>query len=302
MSDIAPVPPPSRVRRAYSSAATHGAAVTERSRLWIENQEPSSRKGATIGWVRRYQAADGQLYALLLSAYLFLTALPLALVGSSYLYDDSTALAHRLEHRLGLGTSTSSLLDSVLAGSSGHKLSAALIAVIDLCFFGLGFGRALQLAHARSWGIDLRKSVVADQLRYLEVLGGLFVLLLVFMWQTRALKGQPSWSAALLDVVWVAVLVGFFVWAPWLLLHRRIPARHVLPGAVFTVGCFVLLRLISGLLLKHWLDWYSQTYGALGIVMAIFFWIILFATVMVLAAALSPALAARRDARLAARS
>jgi uncharacterized BrkB/YihY/UPF0761 family membrane protein len=48
-------------------------------------------------------------------------------------------------------------------------------------------------------------------------------------------------------------------------------------------------------LLVRWLDSYSQTYGALGIVMAIFFWIIAQATVMVVAAALSPALAERRD-------
>src|SRR5437763_15570428 len=117
MSDIAPVPPPSRVRRAYSSAATHGAAVSERGRLWIENQDPASRKGATIGWVRRYQAADGQLYALLLSAYLFLTLLPLLLVFSSYIYSDPAALSSRLEGRLRLEGSTSKLVDTVLAGT-----------------------------------------------------------------------------------------------------------------------------------------------------------------------------------------
>ena len=51
------------------------------------------------------------------------------------------------------------------------------------------------------------------------------------------------------------------------------------------------------LLLKNWLEWYSKTYGALGIVMAIFFWLVILGTVMVLAAALSPALAHRRDLR-----
>ncbi len=55
------------------------------------------------------------------------------------------------------------------------------------------------------------------------------------------------------------------------------------------------LRLISVLLLTHWLNWYSTTYGAFGIVIALFFWIILVGTVMILAAALSPALAHRRN-------
>ena len=72
--------PSSRTRRVYDSAQTRGTEAYERGRLWIANQDPASRKGATIGWVRRYQAADGQLYAVLLSAYLFLTLVPLLLV------------------------------------------------------------------------------------------------------------------------------------------------------------------------------------------------------------------------------
>ena len=77
--------------------------------------------------------------------------------------------------------------------------------------------------------------------------------------------------------------------------HHRVPARDLLPGALFTVAGMVGLRVISVLLLAHWLSWYSTTYGAFGIVIALFFWIILEGTVMILAAALSPALAHRRD-------
>jgi membrane protein len=286
---------PSRTRRAYSAANAQGSAAYERGRLWVENQPPHSRKGATIGWVRRYQAADGQLYAVLLSAYVFLTIVPLLLLETSYMYDDPLALAHRLEHRFTLGAQTSKLLEDVLTGTSGHKLLAVLLAAIDLFFFGLGLGRVLQLVHARSWGLDLRKSVVRDQVRYLEVLGAVFVVTLVYMLQTKALRGDSSWIGYVLDLGWLAILVAFFVWAPQLLLHRRIAARDIVPGAVFTVLGLVVMRLISGLLLKHWLEWYSKTYGAIGIVMALFFWLIILATILILAAALSPALAHRRD-------
>jgi membrane protein len=261
----------------------------------VENQDPASRKGATIGWVRRYQAADGQLYAVLLAAYCFLTIVPLLLVFATYVYDDPQALATRMEHRLRLEGSTSRLFDTVMAGASGHKLSVALIAVVDLFFFGLGFGRVLQLAHARSWGLGLRKSVVMDQIRYLEVLGAIAVMMLLFVLQTKWLLGRPAWIGWVLDVGWFVLLVAFFVWTPWLLLHRRIGVRAIVPGAIFTIVGLVGMRVISGLLLKHWLEWYSKSYGAFGIVMAIVFWLILFATIMILAAALSPALAHRRD-------
>jgi hypothetical protein len=83
----APAERSSRPRRLYESAYGRGTAVYDHGRLWIENQDPASRKGATIGWVRRYQAADGQLYAVLLAAYFFLTVIPLVLrssIGSAW--------------------------------------------------------------------------------------------------------------------------------------------------------------------------------------------------------------------------
>jgi membrane protein len=284
----------SRVPRRARSAYARGAAVAEGGRLWIENQEPHSRKGATIGWVRRYQAADGQLYAVLLSAYLFLTMLPVLLVAASYVYSDPAALADRIERRLHLHGVTAHLFSTVMVGTGEHKLSAVLIAILDLFFFGLGFGRVLQLAHARSWGLDLRKSVIADQARYAEVLAALVVGAFVFVLQTKELRGDPSWIGYVLDIGWVALLVYFFVWAPRLLLHHRVAARDLLPGAVFTVLGLIALRLVSGVLLTHWLNWYSTTYGAFGIVIAVFFWIIVEGTVLILAAALPPALAQRR--------
>jgi membrane protein len=263
------------------------------------NRDPASHSGAAIGWVRRYQAADGQLYAVLLSAYLFLTVLPAMLVEASYLYSDPTALADRTEHRLGLTGATAALFQSVLVGGKDHKFGVVVLALLNLVFFGLGFPRVLQLAHARSWMIDLRKNALVDQARYLAVLLVILVMSFLFMLQTRELLGQPAWIGWLLTVCWLALLVGFFVWAPHLLLHRRVPASHLLPGAVFTVLALIALRLASSLVLAHWLTSYSKSYGALGIVMAIFFWIIIGGTILVLAAALSPALAHRRDLRQA---
>ena len=291
----APDTKPSRIPQRAQRAVARGLAVSERGRLWIENQEPASRKGATIGWVRRYEAADGQLFAVLLSAYFFVTMLPVLLVAASYVYNDPRALADRLEHRLGLHGVTANLFSTVMVGAGEHKASAVLIAIVDLFFFGLGFGRVLQLVHARSWGIDLRKSALADQARYAEVLAAMVVASFVFIFQTKELRGDPSWIGWVLDIGWVALLLGFFVWAPRLLLHHRVPARDLLPGAVFTLLGLIALRAISSLLLTHWLNWYSTTYGAFGIVIALFFWIILDGTILVLAAALSPSLAHRRD-------
>jgi hypothetical protein len=150
--------------------------VYDRGKFWVDSRDPASRPGAAIGWFRRYRAADGQLYAVLLTAYFFLTLLPLLIVESNYVYKDQEELAKRLNHRLQLSGNTGHLVVTVLAGSGNHKLSAALLAIINLFFFGVGFGRVLQLVHARSWGLDLRKNAWLDQSLYYGILAVLAVV------------------------------------------------------------------------------------------------------------------------------
>ncbi|MGZ4318765.1 MAG: hypothetical protein ACXVRD_05520, partial [Gaiellaceae bacterium] len=137
--------------------------TAERSQQWVERQDPASTPGVTIGWFRRYVAADGQLYAVLLTSYIFLTVLPAALVLASYLDASPNALADHVIKRLGLHGSTENLFRSVLQGAGGHKLTTSLIALGSVALFGLGIGRVLQLAHSRAWGIDLRKAKIRDQ-------------------------------------------------------------------------------------------------------------------------------------------
>jgi membrane protein len=283
--------------RAGKNAWAKGSAVAGRSRDWVDRQDPATRRGATIGWYRRFRESDGGLFIVLLTAYFFVTAIPAGVVMMSYVYNDPTELADRLASRLDLTGSVKGMLDSVLAGASGHQLGATLIAVFDVLLFGMGFGRVLQIAHARSWRIDLGKPQFLDQARYMMTLAALLGLVLIYIVQTRALHGRPSWIGWALVPVWILVLFYYFLWMPRMLLHRRVTRRDVVPGAVFTLIGLVGLRLLSALLFRHWLVWYSKYYGSLGIVMALFFWIMLYAGLLVLAAALSPALAHRRNLR-----
>jgi membrane protein len=114
--------------------------------------------------------------------------------------------------------------------------------------------------------------------------------------QLRYVQAAPSWTGWIIDAGWLAALTAYFVWAPRLLLHRRVGNRDLLPGAVLTVAGLAGLHEAASFVLRRWLVSYSDTYGGLGIVMAIIFWLIAAATVMMFAAALSPAVAARRAA------
>jgi uncharacterized BrkB/YihY/UPF0761 family membrane protein len=286
-----------RVKRTGASAWAKGSAVADRCHDWVDKQDPATRRGAIVVWYRRYRESDGGLFTVLVSTYFFITAIPAAVVMVSYAYDDPNVVADRLSGRLDLTGSVRAMVHSVLAGASGHQLGATLIAVGDVLVFGMGFGRVLQVAHARSWKIDLGKPQFVDQARYIATLVVPLLLLLLYVLQTKALHDQPSWIGWLLIPVWVTVLLAYLVWMPHTLLHGRVTRRDLVPGAVLTLLGFVGLRLISALLFRHWLEWYSKFYGSLGIVMALFFWILLFGGVMVFAAAFAPALAHRRNLR-----
>lgn len=98
----------------------------------VDRQDPATRRGATIGWYRRFRESDGGLFVVLLTAYFFVTAIPAGVVMMSYVYNDPTELADRFAARLDLTGSVKAMLDSVLAGASGHQLGATLIAVFDV--------------------------------------------------------------------------------------------------------------------------------------------------------------------------
>jgi uncharacterized BrkB/YihY/UPF0761 family membrane protein len=221
-----------------------------------------------IGAWRRYQAVDGPLQSALLSLFILVAILPAVLVMEEYLDSHPGALADRMIRHYGLNRSTAGLLRDVLVDDRTHKLGSALFAIAGALFFGLNFGRVLQLVHARAWRISLPRSQ-SDQGLYAAVLLGLYGLILLLLVQLTELRGSPAWVGNLLALGWVGLLVMFFVWAPWLLTHKLIARRDLLPGAMVTAAGLVVLMLISSYVMELWINLYARDYGGFGVVLAI---------------------------------
>ena len=126
-----------------------------------------------------------------------------------YLDPHPNALAHHLAHHFGLNAATSELPQSVLVEGHAHELGSALLAIASALFFGLGFGRVLQLVHTRAWRLELPRKQT-DQALYASVLAGLYGLILLLLVQLTELKGAPLWVGWALALGWVALLVVFF--------------------------------------------------------------------------------------------
>jgi membrane protein len=282
--------------RSVECVKTRLRELSRRGQEWVERQDPSSPSGVAIDAWRRYRAVDGPLQSALLSIYILVAVLPALLVMEEYLDPHPNALASQLVHHYRLNASTAELLHNVLGQGRSHELGSALLAIAGALVFGIGFGRVLQLVHSRAWKLDLTTGPF-DQVGYGAVLAGLYGLLLLLLLQLNELHTSSTVVKALLGVGWVGFLTLFFDVVPWLLTHRQISRRDLLPGAVLTALAVVGLMIVSNFVMQFWVDLYARDYGGFGVVLAIYFWIAFSSAVIVGAASLSPALAARRSLR-----
>jgi membrane protein len=270
--------------------------VSRRGQDWVERQDSSTRPGVAIDAWRRYRAVDGPLQSALLSLYILVAVLPALLVMEEYLDPHPNSLANSIVHHYRLNASTSELIHNVLGEGRSHELGSALLAIASALVFGVGFGKVLQLVHSRAWRLDL-KPRTTDQIAYGAVLAGLYAVLMLLLLQLNELHTRSTVVKALLGLGWVGFLALFFDVAPWLLTHKRISRRDLLPGAVLTALALVVLMVVSNFVMQFWVDLYARDYGGFGVVLALYFWLALSSAAIVWAASLSPALAARRSLR-----
>jgi membrane protein len=281
---------------AVKKRAARARAAAARGQAWVESRDPASGTGVAIGAWKRYRLVEGPLQSALLSLYILVAVLPALLVMEEYLDPHPNSLANSLVHHYRLNASTSELIHNVLGQGRSHELGSALIAIASALVFGIGFGHVLQLVHARAWQLDLRTGVW-DQVGYGAVLAGLYGLLLLLLLQLNEFHTHSTVVKALLGIGWAGVLTLFFVVVPWLLTHKQIAPRDLLPSAVLTALGLVALMVVSRFVMPFWINLYARDYGGLGVVLAIYFWILFSSAIIVWAASLSPALAERREQR-----
>jgi membrane protein len=276
--------------------AARARAAAARGHAWVESRDPASKSGVAIGAWKRYRLVEGPLQSALLSLYILVAVLPALLVMEDYLDPHPNSLANSLVHHFRLNASTSQLIHNVLGDGRSHELGSALIAIVSALVFGIGFGHVLQLIHARAWKLDLRTGLL-DTVGYGAVLAGIYVLLFLLLLQANDFHPRSAVVKVLIGFGWAGFLILFFVVAPWLLTHKQVAPRDLLPSAVLTAIGLVALMIISRYVMQFWIDLYARDYGGLGVTLALYFWIAFSSAIIVWAASLSPALADRRELR-----
>ncbi|WP_426244522.1 YhjD/YihY/BrkB family envelope integrity protein [Nocardioides sp. LHG3406-4] len=170
--------------------------------------------------------------------------------------------ADRLGHAVSLPDETQSVLQDAVQGDG--SASFGILGTLLVLASATSLSRALARAFAAIWDIPTPKSKLASVWRWLAVVLGLTLALVLARTvsdSVRILPPRDVWPFLVsfgLDVA-VALMV------PWLLLAGAVRARILIPGAV----CFALLMLTvrpaTAAWLPHALEVSADRYGPIGV-------------------------------------
>jgi uncharacterized BrkB/YihY/UPF0761 family membrane protein len=150
-------------------------------------------------------------------------------------------------------------------------------------FWGIGIGQLYRDVYMRAWRVETAQA--SDQALFTIwyfVTCGLLGLMFVATTETA------SSSRALFIPVWLAASIVYWLWTPRFLLHRKVPTKKLLPGAI--LGVLVLGGTIgtSPLWIGPTLNQNAKAFGSFGVVLAIIAFVRIAITISMACAVFAP--------------
>src|SRR3954447_10953247 len=282
LDDVSP-PPPSTSPAAETPAA--GGSRLSGAIEWLRHRADTSLGQLTLPWFRRYFEASRNSGAAA-AAYIAISTMPTALVIAAF-FDrargDDNLFADRLIDHMRLSGATASLVHDVFGSSSSNLVAASATAVISFLIWGLSIGTLYQSLYARAWRVHA--GTAADQIRFTVWFFVFSGVLAAFMLTAGEIRGV-GWIAMV--AAWTAGSMAFWLWTPSYLLHRRISLRSLMPGALLaTIGVGGTI-LTAPLWISPTLNQNAKAFGAFGVFIAIFGYILIVVTISMVCAVFAP--------------
>jgi uncharacterized BrkB/YihY/UPF0761 family membrane protein len=290
---------PGRMRRVVG----HGRQwlTSEQTRLQEELQARRQRSGMVdAGFAVQDLDASvgGGILAGALAFRLFLFMVPFVYVVFTVLGVASRALGHdpaQLARNAGI---TGILANAVVkVGDQGAWTQVALVlgAVVAMFLTAGNLMKALYVVHWLIWRVHrVRPAGLVPRLALI----GCAVAVSAFGVAVNDLRSSSGITGAVVAVL-VITAFSFAVWwwVSWKLPHAPAPARAFVPGALLMAIGADVLHLLTTYWIGHLVARKTNTYGAVGIALAVLLWVYILGRIMVASAGLNAALWYRRENR-----
>jgi membrane protein len=256
-----------------------------RTRDWLGRQTDSWAGRLAFLWFRRYMQASKNSGSAT-TAYFMLSVIPTALVAIAFFDQsggDTNALAERLITHMHLDGTVADIVRQTFGTTASNAVAATVAVVISFLFWGIGIGQLYRDVYMRAWRVETAQA--SDQALFTiwyfvtcGLLGCMFV----------ATTETASSSRALFIPAWLAAAVLYWLWTPRFLLHRKVPTRKLLPGAL--LGAFVLGGTLgtSPLWMGPTLNQNAKAFGSFGVVLAMIAFVLIAITISMACAVFAP--------------
>lgn len=218
--------------------------------------------------------------------FLLLIPLSLALITGVGLLADSAASSspQDLARRAGI----TGIIASAVGNAGGLTTFNRILLLVGGLWASLRAGRSflrvLDTAHVLVWGgSDIPKRTLRS---VLGLLGVIVVIVVVYAALGRVRMASPAGGLGITLLIGLVPIVGW-CWAAGRLPHGDAPRWALLPGALVLAFGVQVLHLVTVYYLSRQVEGRSDTYGALGVAMAVLLWSYLVARLVLFAAILN---------------
>jgi membrane protein len=266
--------------------------VTLVSRLdQLQRRRPAV--GMPLAVVYKYSDDQGAYLAAILTYYAFVAIFPLMLIAATVLGFVLQGNPQLQQELLSSALSRFPIVGDQLGRPEGlhGSISAVIAGTLASLYGALGLGQAAQNALNVSWAIprSSRLNPFASRLRSLALLtiGGLAVLALALGATLLShleifgaqLTGWLHVATTAVSAAFVAVVLSVILAVATSVRHR---IRDVLPGAVVIAMLWQVLQSLGGLYVQHVINKVSAMNGIFALVLGLFAFLYLAATIAVL--------------------
>ena len=222
-----------------------------------------------FGWLQRYaESSEYSAAALVLGTFLSMVPALLAVYALADLSAGSgNGIAQHLSYRLHIHQPAIALVVSAFGSEASNAAAASVAGLLGFLVFGLGLGKIVQDVYARAWRI--RVGSPADRWRF-AVWFIVSTTLLGLQVAEESVVSALGW--VLVSPVGFAILVAFWLWTPWFLLHGQVQLARLLPGALLVAAAYMAATTVSEFLLGYWVTDNGRLFGSFGIVLALLAW------------------------------
>jgi membrane protein len=220
--------------------------------------------------------------------YSSLSVLPAALVFVAAIYapaGDVNVFAQHLVDHLNLTGETARLVKDTFGSASSNALAASIATAVTFLVWGIGIGQLYHDVYARAWNLNVG-SGAADQGLYAAfffVFAAAFALVVV----AQAELGDTGRWAVLIPV-WLVGSLVFWLGVPYVLLHRKIGLRALLPGALLATIVLGGTAATSPLFLAATFTANGKAFGSFGIALTVIGYVFVLITLSLVCAVFSP--------------